>query len=363
MQLVPRLEAGGAERSTLEIADALVRAGHRAIVVSAGGRWVERLTAFGGEHVALDLGRKSLATLWKAGALARLIERERPDVLHARSRLPAWMAVLALRRARHRPHFVTTVHGLNSPGRYSRVMVSGERAICVSDSVRDYVQRHYPDVPAARLVTIPRGVDRDAFPYGYQPDGAWRERFYADFPALRGRPFLLLPARGTRLKGHHDAIRVLTKLRGTHGIDAALLLLGAREAGREAYVAELDALARALGVSARVVIAAPRNDVREVMAIAAAVLQLSNKPEAFGRTVVEAVSLGVPVIGYAHGGVGELLAELYPQGAVARDDLEAAAARARAAIEAPVPVAETGAYALADMQSATLALYAALADP
>src|SRR5262245_45896562 len=122
VQLLPALEAGGVERSTLEIAEALVRAGHRAIVVSAGGRLVPRLTASGAEHVALDIGRKSLLTLRHVSALRRLFANERVDLVHARSRLPAWLGWRALRgMGDAAPRFVTTVHGRNSPSRYSAI--------------------------------------------------------------------------------------------------------------------------------------------------------------------------------------------------------------------------------------------------
>ena len=132
VQLLPALHSGGVERSTLEIAAALVAAGHRSVVVSAGGRLVEPLLAGGSEHIALPVGRKSL--LAAPGTVRRLrseLGRLRPDIVHARSRLPAWMAWFALKGLpAPRPRFITTVHGLNSPGRYSGIMTRGERVIC-----------------------------------------------------------------------------------------------------------------------------------------------------------------------------------------------------------------------------------------
>jgi glycosyltransferase involved in cell wall biosynthesis len=356
VQLVPALQGGGAERSTLEIAEALVRGGHRSIVVSAGGRLVAPLVAAGSEHFAMDLARKSPAALRHVVALRRLLKQWRPDIVHARSRLPAWVAELALRAwTGPKPHFVTTVHGLNSPGCWSAVMTRGERVVCVSDTVRNYVRRHYPSVDERKLVVIPRGIDATAFPRGHRPPAEWRARFAHEFPQLAGRPLLLLAARGTRLKGHHDALRALAKLRTRP--DPGLLLLGAREAGREAYVAEVEALARELGVANRVAIVAPRGDVRDYYAHADLVLQPSNKAEAFGRVVVEALAIGTPVVGYAHGGVGELLGELYPEGRVARGDVDALAVRIDAVLAERPPVAPFARYRLADMQAATLALY------
>ncbi len=363
VQVLPALQAGGVERSTLEIAAALVAAGHRAIVVSAGGRLVPVLEGFGAEHVTLDIGRKSPLTLLKVPALRALLRREHADIVHARSRLPAWIARLALRGlpAADRPHFVTTVHGLNSPGRYSAVMTTGERTICVSASVRAHVLAHYPQVDPARLRTIPRGIDPAAFPRTPGPDAAARAAVAARWPALGGDgPLLLLPGRGTRLKGHADALRLLAGLRGA-GLDARLWLLGADQPGRGAYLDELRAEAARLGVGDALAICAPRADMAAAYAACDLVLQLSRKPEAFGRTVVEALSVGRPVLGWAHGGVGELLAVLQPSGAVAPFDEAALAHVAQACLARPPAPPAAIPYTLQAMQQATLSVYEELA--
>lgn len=356
VQLIPALESGGAERSALEVARALVQAGHRSVVVSAGGRLVEQLKAEGSEHVTLDIGTKSLRTLTRVGALRRVLAEIKPDIVHARSRLPAWLGWWALKGLKDRPHFVTTVHGLNSPGRYSAILLRGERVIAVSQTMRDYVLSHYHWLEPAKVRVIPRGIDPQAFPYGHRPDDAWRKAFFAEFPALAGAPLLTLPARGTRLKGHHDAIELVAELK-RRGIDARLLLLGVIEAGREAYVAELRELIKMRGLESQVVLTPPRGDVRDIYAISALILQLSNKPESFGRTVVEALSLCRPVLGYAHGGVGELLAELYPAGRVPVGDRERLVERAAELLRVAPPIPMLQSYRLSDMQQATLALY------
>ncbi|HLT43464.1 MAG TPA: glycosyltransferase, partial [Luteimonas sp.] len=314
VQLLPALESGGVERSTLEIAEALVRGRHRAIVVSAGGRLVPALEALGAEHVRLDIGRKSPFVFRHARALRRLFRERAVDIVHARSRMPAWVGRLALRGlpAGTRPRFVTTVHGLNSPSRYSAVMASGERVVCVSDTVRDYVLSHYPSTDPGKLRVIPRGIDPLAFPPAPMPDRNARTWAVDLHPTLAGEgPLLLLPGRGTRLKGHADALELLARLRGD-GLDARLWLPGAREAGREAYIAELEAHAGALGIAGAVAFTPPTGAIARAYAASGLVLQLSRKPEAFGRTVVEALSSARPVLGWAHGGVGELLRELQP---------------------------------------------------
>lgn len=360
VQLLPALENGGAERSTLEVSRALVAAGHRSVVVSAGGRLVERLEREGGEHIALDIGSKSLRSLARIGTLRRTLSEIDPDIVHARSRVPAWIAWYALRGMHPRPHFVTTVHGLNSPGRWSRIMTRGDRVIAVSQTVHDFVLSHYPRIDASKLSVIPRGIDPEAFPYGYRPENAWRDAFFAEFPQLAGAPLLTLPARGTRLKGHADAIALIAGL-SERGVDARLFLMGIVEPGREAYLKEMQALAKQSGVADLVVFSPPRNDVRDVFAVSDLVLQLSNRPESFGRTVVEALSLCRPVLGYAHGGAGELLAELYPAGRVPVGDLDKLIDRAAELLGRAPPIAPLQRYRLADMQEQVLNVYADLA--
>lgn len=364
VQLLPALESGGVERSTIEIADALVRAGHRAIVVSAGGRLLPQLAATGAEHITLDIGRKSLWTLRHARALRRLFDEQRVDIVHARSRLPAWLGWWALRGmpSTQRPRFLTTMHGLNSPSRYSAIMMRGERVICVSNTVRDYVLRHYPQTDAGKLRVIARGIDPAAFPRTPWPDRAARARVAALHPQLGGDgPLLLLPGRGTRLKGHADALAVLSALRDG-GLDARLWLLGACEAGRAHYLSELQTEAARLGVVDAIALTPPTTEIAAAYAAADLVLQLSRKPEAFGRTVLEALAVGRPVLGWAHGGVGELLRELQPQGAVAPFDALALAQTARALLAHPPTPAVTMPHTLRAMQESTLAVYAELSD-
>jgi glycosyltransferase involved in cell wall biosynthesis len=369
VQLLPALESGGVERSTLEIADALVRGGHRAIVVSNGGRLLPQLHAMGAEHVAIDIGRKSPFTFRHVPALRKLLRGVDADIVHARSRLPAWLAWRALRGVRDRmppastPHFVTTAHGLNSPSRYSAIMARGERVICVSQTVREYLLRHYPRTDPRNLAVIPRGIDPQAFPRAPTPDLQARARIAALHPQLGGAgPLLLLPGRGTRLKGHADAIGLLANLRATGG-DARLWMPGALQEGRGAYVAELQGIARQAGVGQALAITEATSAIAEAYAASDLVLQLSRKPEAFGRTVIEALSVGRPVLGWAHGGVGELLAELQPRGAVPPFDAPALAIAARELLaHPPAAVTMQPAYGLQAMQESTLELYRSLVD-
>ena len=289
LQLLPALDSGGVERSTLEITRALVAAGHRALVVSAGGRLLPELAQAGGEHVRMGIGAKSPLTVRHVPALARLMREQAVDIVHARSRLPAWIGVWALRLlpSARRSRLVTTMHGLNSPSRYSAVMTFGERVICVSATVRDYLLQHYPQTDPAKLRVIARGIDPADFPPAAFPDAQARAAVAARHPRLGGEgPLLLLPGRGTRLKGHGDALQLLQALRAD-GSDARLWMPGARESGREAYLAELERQARTLCIADAVELSPPTSAIAEAYAASDLVLQLSHKPEAFGRTVVE----------------------------------------------------------------------------
>ncbi|HNO64160.1 MAG TPA: glycosyltransferase family 4 protein [Thauera aminoaromatica] len=368
LQLLPALDSGGVERGTLEIARALVVAGHESVVLSKGGRLVEQLQAEGSRHIARDLGRKSPTTFLHYRALRKLFEAERFDIVHARSRLPAWVAWLAWRGmpADARPHFVTTVHGMHSVSRYSAIMCAGERVIAVSDTVRDYLRSHYPPtrwphLADERITVIPRGIDPAEFPRDYPPSDEWLARFHAEFPQIGQRKVLTLPGRLTRLKGHHDFITLVARL-VAEGVDVIGLVVGGEDPKRPGYAKEIRARVQAEGLAGRILFTGHRSDVREIYSVSDCVLSLSSTPESFGRTVLEPLAMGRPVVGYAHGGVAEILAELFPHGAVGKGDVAAATVRAADVIAGRTPVVEHNSrFLLANMQAQTLKLYRSLA--
>lgn len=360
-QLLPALNGGGVERGTVEVARELVRRGHRSLVVSAGGRLVADLARQGSEHLAWPLGVKSPWTLRWVRPLRRWLAEQRVDILHVRSRLPAWIAWLAWRGMDPltRPRLVTTVHGLYSVSRYSAIMNRGERVIAVSETVRAYLRRHYPELPDERIEVIPRGVDPAAFPYGYRPDDAWLADWRRRYPQLQGVPVLTLAGRLSRLKGHEDFIELLARLQA-RGLMARGLIVGGVEPRRRRYAEQLRAAVRARGLEEAIVFAGHRADMREIYAVSAAVLSLSAKPESFGRTVLEALSLGRPTVGYDHGGVGEILQRIYPAGLTPVGDLDRLTERVADLLSGAPPVPSEPAYPLQRMLDQTLALYRAL---
>ncbi|MES2919243.1 MAG: glycosyltransferase family 4 protein [Pseudomonadota bacterium] len=362
VQLLPALQAGGVERCTLETARALVAAGHRSIVISSGGRLVEQLLREGSEHVTLPVERKSLFTLLQVAPLRRLLRQLRPDIVHARSRVPAWVAWLAWRKlsAAERPRFVTTVHGLHSVSPYSAIMARGEAVIAGSGTVQRYILDHYPQCPPERIRLIPEGVDPAEFPYDFQPGDAWLARWRQQFPELAGKTVLALPGRLTRLKGHATFIELLRSLAAVHP-QVHGLIVGGAEARKAAYADELRAAVTAAGLSDRISFTGHRSDMREVLSQCHLVFSLSTQPETFGRTVLEALRLGRPVLGWDVGGVGDILARVYPRGRIPAGDSAALLAATRRWLEAPDRPSPSPHFLLTDMCEQTLSLYAELA--
>jgi glycosyltransferase involved in cell wall biosynthesis len=364
VQVLPALESGGVERGTLEVGKYLVDHGHRSIVISAGGRLVEQLEREGSEHLAWDVGRKSPLTLLRyVGRLRRFLSAVKVDILHVRSRMPAWVCYLAWRgmASKTRPHLVTTVHGPYSVNRYGAVMSRGERVIAISDMIVDYVRSNYPNVPPEHIRLIPRGVDPSQFPHGYQPTSDWLAQWRADYPELAGHKLIVLPARLTRWKGQTDFIQVMAQLVAA-GHDVHGLIVGEAHPRRREFLEELKQQCRALDLESRITFTGHRSDLKDIMAISNIVMSLSREPEAFGRVTLEALSLGKPVIAYDHGGVREQLAAILPAGAVPVGAIAAASEKAAVWLAQPPDVPTRNPFTLERMLSSTLDVYRELTD-
>lgn len=361
VQALVSLQLGGSELVATELAEYCSALGHRVTVIAAGGPLEARLRAAGAEHLPWPIGRKRPATLAYIHRLADWLAAERPEVLHVHSRLPAWICWLALRRLppAARPAFVTSMHGHYSVNRYSAVMAKGDRIIAVSDHIRDYTLQNYPVAAPYRVVTIHGGTSPAAFPHGHRPGPDWFERTYAEFPQLRGKRLLCLPGRLSRYKGHGDFIELIAALApefpDTHGVVIGQARPGSR------YRSELEGLAERLGVLERITFAGARIEMRDWLAACTIVFSLcSDPPEAFGRTVPEALHLGVPVIGWDHGGVAEVLAVMFPRGAVTPDDPAALLSRTREFLRQPPVVQRSPAFLLEDSMRRTVELYRSL---
>lgn len=357
LQVLPELNSGGVERGTLEVAKHLAAHGHESLVLSGGGRMVDEIEAGGSRHLTMPVGRKSLATLGLVPKVRELLRREQPDILHLRSRVPAWVSWLAWRGLPEdrRPHLVTTVHGFYSVSRWSAIMCRGERVICVSESCRRYVLDHYPATPEARLRVVPRGVSPAEYPYGFRADAAWRRSFEDEFPETRGKRLLTLPGRITRLKGHGDFLEVLQALRDVPDLHG--LIVGGAHPRKREYEAELRQRIVEAGLSERVTFTGLRGDLREILSISTLVLSLTSQPESFGRTTLEALAMGVPVAGYSLGGVEEQLRRLYPAGLLEPGNPVAAARRIASLLDEPGEVAADNPFTIERMLDGVLEVY------
>jgi glycosyltransferase involved in cell wall biosynthesis len=358
LQVLPALESGGVERGTLEVGKYLVEHGHRSIVMSAGGRLVEQLLREGSEHVAWDIGRKRLSTLRLVLRLRRFLVENQVDILHVRSRMPGWVCYMAWKGMPpdSRPRFVTTVHGMYSVNPYSAVMLRGEVIIAVSNTVRDYILREFPDTPPERIHVIHRGVDGAAYPHGWKPDAAWQQGFFSEFPQAKDKLLLTLPGRITRLKGHEDFIRLIAGLK-RRGLPVHGLIVGGASSSKLRYLDELRQRVREQGLDGDISFSGQRGDLKHILSISNLVLSLSTQPESFGRTTLEALRLGVPTAGYDHGGVGEILRAVYPDGLLPPHDMDTTIRRIATLLQDPQPVPDDDVFPLRDMLTQTLELY------
>ena len=304
LQVLPALDAGGGvERGTIEIAAAIVEAGGRALVASSGGLSAHELRRVGAEHLTLPLASKNPFVVYaNIERLSALIAAQDIDIVHARSRAPAWSAYYAARRTRC--HFVTTFHGTYSAGiglkrRYNSVMVRGERVIAISSFIGGHVRQVY-GVPASRIRIIPRGVDLDHF----DPARVSASRMVTlanRWHLPDGVLVVMLPGRLTRWKGHAVFIEAIARLSRR---DIRCLVVGSDQ-GRAGYRHKLEALVERRGLDEIVRVIDHCADMPAAYMLTDLVVSASTDPEAFGRIVAEAQALGRPVIASDHGGVRE----------------------------------------------------------
>jgi glycosyltransferase involved in cell wall biosynthesis len=298
LQLIPRLDTGGAELSAIEITEAIVRGGGRAIVATEGGRMADRITALGGELLIMAAGSKNpLRLLANAQHLRRVIRAEQVDLVHARSRAPAWSALWAARSTR--TPFVTTYHGAYAERGalkrvYNSVMARSDLVIANSHYTSRLIQHRY-GTPAMRIRVIHRGVDAAAFdPVLVTPAriAVLRTRFGLG----DGQKAIVQAARLTGWKGQSVLIDAAARLDRDGRLGDAVVLLAGDAQGRDDYAAGLTAQIADLGLGGRVRLVGHIDDIPALLALAHVSVVASTEPEAFGRSVTEAGALGCPVI-------------------------------------------------------------------
>jgi glycosyltransferase involved in cell wall biosynthesis len=302
LQVIPALVSGGVERGTVEVGAALAAAGWKSYVASAGGPMERELARAGVEHIRVPLTAKNPLTIRRnAAALAQIIRRHNIDIVHARSRAPAWSAWRAAKKTRR--CFVTTFHnvyGDKGPLKhwYNSVMARGERVVAISDFVAEHVANDY-GVGWERLRTIPRGVDMRLFDPG-RVSGDRVADLATKWRVPDGFAVVMLPGRLTRWKGALDLIDAMARL-GRR--DVCCLLVGAEQ--RSGFRRELEAAIVKHDLIGQFRIVEDCRDIAAAYVLSDVVVSASTDPEGFGRTIVEAQAMGRPVIATDHGGARE----------------------------------------------------------
>jgi glycosyltransferase involved in cell wall biosynthesis len=299
VQMLPDLISGGVERGTLEIGEFLVKKGHRSIVVSNGGPMVETLVQNGSEHITLPVGYKNPISLLCVPKLRRLFIEEKVDILHLRSRVPAWIGMLAAKTIfqHEHPRILTTFHGFYSVNKYSAIMTKGERVIAISRFIKGHIKEKY-GVEGDNISLVFRGFDSSRF----NPSRV-NEQHMSDLKKQWGltdrlKPYIILPARFTEWKGHLLFFSALEKLQH---LDWTAILVG-DENEKPSYVKMLKKEAEAKGIMDRIVFAGHCRDMPAAYQLCDIAVSSSIEPEAFGRVAVEAQAMGLPIIATAHGG-------------------------------------------------------------
>ena len=312
VQLLPELRVGGVERGTVDLSDHLIKRGHDSAVISAGGQLVDLLNDHGAKHYNLPIAKKNIRALSQIRNLKKIYLEFQPDIVHVRSRFPAWINYFALKNfPDKKPIVVSTFHGLYSKPFYSKSMSYADEIIAISDTVKDYILENY-SVDTSNLHLIYRGCDLQEFnttPLSQE----WKEAWFNEFPQTRNKTILNLPGRITSWKGIESFIDLFSQLDTSrfHGI-----IPGPVASNKKNYFNSLTKLIKQKGLADHLSFCGARSDIAKVYKISDIVMNLSSKPEPFGRTIIEAAACGSHVMGWDRGGVKESIQSINPDGLV-----------------------------------------------
>lgn len=303
VQILPELNEGGVERGVMELSRELVKLGHESIVISAGGKLVEQIKKDGATHITFDVYSKNLLTApFRILKLRKMLKGIKPDILHARSRVPAWLAYLA-NKTLHFP-FVTTVHGFNSVNAYSKVMTYGDKVICGSRFMIEHIVKHY-QTPMDKIVLIPRGVDMDSFSSALDDDfiNDFKQKYQLD------NSFIITQvARITHWKDQKTTIKAFMEVK-KHITNAKLLFVGSVDESRINYYEELKKMVEEISYSNDIIFTGNQQHIKEIFSLSDVSISASNKPETFGRANIESIFMGTPLIATNIGATADYVLE------------------------------------------------------
>jgi len=304
VQVLPELNEGGVERGVVELNGEYTKLGFDSQVISNGGKLVETIKKDGGTHYTFDVCSKNILSIFsRVKALTKLLKNINPDIIHVRSRVPAWLVFLANKNLGIK--VVSTVHGFNSVSFYSKIMTKSDAVICVSNSIKEYIQKNY-QTKEELISVIPRGVDLKLF----KPSSV-DENFISNFKKeynLDDSFVVSSVGRVTQLKDYETFIKAISLIKKEKQNIKALIVGGVRS-DKEDYLKSLKSLIKDLALEENIIFTGSQSKIAEIYSLSDVVVSSSKKPESFGRAVAEAIAMNTPVIATNHGGVKDIIVE------------------------------------------------------
>ena len=304
VQVIPELNEGGVERGVVELNREYVKLGIKSFVISAGGKLVNQIEKDGGNQIIFDVCSKNIFTSFsRIRGLKKILKNLKPDIIHVRSRVPAWLVHFANKSLKIK--VVSTVHGFNSVGFYSSIMQKADAVICVSNSIKEYIQKHY-NTSENKITVIPRGIDLELF-NPKNIDNSFIENFKKEFN-LENKFIISSVGRVTQLKDYETFIKAILIVKNEIPNVAALIVGGVRS-DKEDYLNSLKKLIKELNLEENIIFTGSQSKIEQIYALSDVVISSSKKPESFGRAVAEAICMNKPVIATNHGGVKDIIIE------------------------------------------------------
>lgn len=304
VQLLPELNEGGVERGVVELNREFVKKGLESFVISAGGKFENQINFDGGKHIKFDVCSKNIFSVFsRVNKLKKILKDLNPDIIHVRSRVPAWLVYLANKSLGFK--VVSTVHGFNSVGFYSSIMQNADSVICVSNSIKEYIQKYYK-TNENKITVIPRGIDLEVF-NPKNLDNSFIEDFILK-NELKDKFVVTSVGRITQLKDYETFIKSIELIKKERDNVVGLIVGGVRD-DKQDYFNSLKKLVKDLNLEENIIFTGSQNKIAEIYSLSNVIVSSSKKPESFGRSVAEAIALNTPVIATNHGGVKDIIKE------------------------------------------------------
>ena len=302
VQLLPEMQEGGVERGVLDLNRELVKRGFESIIISAGGRLAEQIKREGGEHYTLPVAGKNPFTFYsRMRNLRKTLAKIHPDMIHIRSRFPAWLFFFANKSLKL--PVISTVHGFNSVSRYSKIMTKADQVICVSNSIREYIQKHYA-VSEKIITVIPRGVDLEKFNPQNLND-SFLQSFENQYD-LKNSFVATMVGRITQTKDLGTFIKAISLVKRKIPHIKGLIAGGVRE-DKQSYFVSLKKMVKELELEKEILFCGSQKNISEIYHLSDIIVSSSKKPESFGRSAAEALAMNRPVIATNHGGILDIV--------------------------------------------------------